>query len=519
MTTATAEKNICARISRRVASVVGTQRYRMWFDRSAKLDYRESDQRLDVTVPNRFVADWISKHFLDDLRRAVSEEIGKPISLNLLVRCDQFAHQSSPPGDNRPSLPQGRHDDTPPSGPKPQTAGRGAPCNAPRDRRLLPHMPLRHRLEDFVTGSSNELAFTAACRVIEDDHTAVSPLFLHGGCGVGKTHLLQGVCSKMLEAKPQARVLYITAEQFTNDFLTAMRTNKLQPFRKRIRRLDLLAIDDVHFLANKQATQQEFLHSFDAIELGGARLVLASDSHPKLIKRFSEALISRCMRGMVVMVGQPDFDTRVKIIEALVRRRGVEWHEAAIQELARRCVGSVREIEGTLTKVYATAALTRTRRPMDTNELCHGMVSEQVSGTEAISPIGCALIHRVFEAEESCQPRRAVSFETILNTVVTHLGVSRAQVLGPSRHRHVVLARSLVIYTTRQWTSMSYPEIAAAMGRRTHSTIVTAAQRVEQWLKNKKQTHWTLPVSGEQVPLTDLIGRIKHTVLRAGYDG
>ena len=300
-----------------------------------------------------------------------------------------------------------------------------------------------------MVGPSNELAFTAAYRLIEDgpDPAEINPLFIHGGCGLGKTHLLQGICRRMLQTRPQAKVLYTTGEQFTNDFLSAMRVNKVEGFRRRIRRLDLLAVDDVHFLANKQATQQEFLHSFDAIELGGARVVLASDCHPKLIKQFSDALVSRCVRGMVVHVQPPDRQTRVKIISALAQRRGMELMDNAVDELAQRCAGSVRDIEGTLTKLYALA------------RLCDPVAENRRSSVHRSGRprVGHALIGRLLDCEAQHRPHRVIRFDEIVSAVADQIGVARSMLLGSSRHRHVVLARNLVVHLARQLTSTELP--------------------------------------------------------------
>ena len=257
------------------------------------------------------------------------------------------------------------------------------------------------------------------------------------------------------------------------------------------------------------------------MELGGARLVLASDSHPKQIKCFSEALTSRCLRGMVVQIQPPDLQTRVKIIKSLVSRREIHMLDSAVEELARRCVGSVREIEGMLTKVYAMSTLVVTRPSHTVNQVDTTLsVAEStlIDDTPSLNspsptPIGCALIKRLFDVEGEQMPCRAISFDKVLNTVVGQLGATRSQVLGHSRHRHVVLARSLAIYLSRQLTSMSYPEIAAAMGRRTHSTLVTSVQRVEQWLQ--EPSLWTLPVSGEQLCMADLLARLKQAVLQS----
>lgn len=492
MTTTSSAVPASSRIAQRLAGQIGARRYSMWFDHTARFSYSEDDRRLQVAVPNRFVADWIGRNFEDALRRAAADEMGQQIDLLVEVKPDLF-------GDTQPTA--ALVEASPPQGlALPPARARGAEA-APASR---------HRLEDFIVGASNELAFAAAQRLVEDEHHPTNPLFIHGGCGLGKTHLLQGVCRRMLDRHPDARVLYATGEQFTNDFLAAMRANKLEAFRKKIRRLDLLAVDDVHFIANKAATQQEFLHSFDAIELGGARVVLASDSHPKLIRQFSEALVSRCVRGMVVEIRPPDTATRARIVRALAHRRGLCLLETVIDVIASRCNGSVREIEGTLTKLHALSTLTQQRRGVSEG------ASEGLSGGGGTSgagePIGHALVNHLFDVEVAQAPRRIVRFDSILSVVALELGVARPLILGNGRHQHAVLARSLVIHLARQMTTMSYPEIAAAMGRRNHSTIITAAQRIEKQLLENLRV--TMPATMEQLPLAELAQRLRHAIAR-----
>ncbi|MFW6032781.1 MAG: DnaA ATPase domain-containing protein, partial [Phycisphaeraceae bacterium] len=350
---------------------------------------------------------------------------------------------------------------------------------------------LRHRLEDFVVGSSNQLAYAAANRMAEETGEAGSVLFLHGGCGLGKTHLLQGLCRRMLETNRAAKVHYTTGEQFTNDYIAAVRSGKLEGFRRRMRRLDLLAVDDVHFIANKPATQQEFLHSFDHLELGGARVALASDSHPKLIKQFSEALVSRCVRGLVVQIHPPDLELRQQLVQVLAGRRELVLEEGVAAALASRSGGSVREIEGALTKLQAIARLTRP------------------AGQASAANVGHALVRQLFEHEDG-GPVRPVSLEKVLDVACEQLGVTREQVMGRGRQKMVVLARSLVIHLTRQMTPMSYPEIARAFGRRTHSTVITAEQRVQKQLKQGQRID--LPGELEPVLLADLVDRLRRAV-------
>ncbi len=490
MSTALSEKSVCARIADRLVQSIGPRRYSMWFDRSVRINYYGQQHRLEVAVPNQFVADWVDRNFRDELHDAARDELDGTVGLQVRVNADLFT--------------------------KSQIAVVGAafrPVSVTEPRRVCTHGDThrradaapRYQFDDFVVGACNELAFSAANRVIEDEHRAINPLFVHGGCGLGKTHLLQGLCCKMMRQRPGDRVLYTTGEQFTNEFLAAMRANKIDRFRNKIRRLDLLAVDDIHFLANKQATQQEFLHSFDAIELGGARVILASDSHPTLIRQFTEALVSRCVRGMVVQVHRPDADTRRKIIRALAHRRGLLLLEPAVEALASGCAGSIREIEGALTKLHALASLAAKRQTtsMGPNKDSHrGLLS-----------VGNALIQQLFHSEATSYPTKAVRFDTILSTVVGHLNVDRAQVLSAGRHHRVVLARSVVIFLARQMTMMSYPEIAAAMNRRTHSTIITAVQRVKKQLEGDVVVN--VSPSMEQVSLVDLIERLRRAIVRA----
>ncbi len=471
MSATTSPDVACARIAQRLADSVGPRRYQMWFDRSARFGYDDRERRLKVAVPNRFIADWIGRNFDDQLRRVAAAELGEDVELSVQVEPEQFPSEQA-------------------ESPRPADV----PVSAPRRRPTMTPVagnPLRYRLEQFVVGPSNQMAFSAANALVDDAAIHTGPLFIHGGCGLGKTHLLQGLCARMLQQRPDAAVHYTTGEQFTNEFLTAVRTNRIDAFRRRIRKLDLLAVDDVHFIADKQATQQEFLHSFDAIELGGARVVMASDCHPKLIRKFSEALVSRCVRGFVVEVHKPDTTTRMRIIRSLAQRRGITLLEPAVSLLANRCNGSVRDIEGMLTRLHALAHL-------------------DGSGRRSTG-VGRALVDRLFEVATASMPRKPIRFDAILETVAEHLHVERAAILGTNRNRNVVLARSMVIHLARLMTSMSYPEIAAAMGRNNHSTIITAAKRIREQIADSN-AQCTLPGTMEPITLADLADQLFHRV-------
>jgi len=501
VTTASVD-DIGARINQHLASSVGARNYELWFSETT---IRVEHGRVALNAPHRFAADWIATHFRQSVHEAVRETVGQEVEVRIEAdpdACQAAAARDAGPPVNpaprsavaadgpaagrgadppapapqsaqpatalpapTPGLPNGKptpNAAAPPPNAHPNAA---APSPAPRARPATrpkrgPNQPLRHRLEDFVVGDCNDLAYKAGLRLIDDDVNELNPLFVHGACGVGKTHLLQGLSRRFSENRPGRRWRYCTAEQFTNEYIDAVRTNQLPAFRARLRGLSLLVVDDVHFLSNKKGTQSEFLHTFDSIDLHGAKLVLASDCHPKLIGKLNEALVSRCVRGMVVEMEQPDRQTRGRLVEALAARRGLKLEPGVVPLLAEQAGGSVREIEGTLTTLKALALAGR-------------------DPAEADAPVGRALLARVLGHHAARRPQ-PVRFETILQQVCDHLDVDRQAVLNGARRRQVVLARSLAIYLARQMTPLSFPELASALGKSNHSSIITAQNRIRE---------------------------------------
>ena len=480
MTATTHAIDIDSRIADSLRQQLGPQKFAMWFDGSAQFDYREQEHKLTVTVPNQFTRNWIDRHYGSDLRAAAQATTGDTVELDLRVgpeHTDTAQGPAVPAPVERPE----RIEQAPERRPTPR---RGA-------------SPYKHRLSQFVTGPSNQLAYAAAQRAADlADDTANHPLFLHGSCGVGKTHLLQGICAMAREQHPGAKVVYMTAEQFTNEFIAAVRSNKLEAFRRKIRRLDLLAIDDVHFFACKEKTQTEFLCCFEENDLAGARIVLASDNHPKRISSFSDALVSRCVCGLVVEMKDPDRDTRRAVLNELARRRSLLLQPAVLELLSQRYEGSVREIEGVLAQVHALISLPERG-------------SAPRPGQPAV--VGRELIEQLPDFSAPLV-RRPVRFNTIVKTVCARLGVEAGQLAGSSRHKFLVLARSLSVYLARELTTMSYPEIAHAMGRKNHSTVITADQRLRRQIAANEPI--MLPAGGGSVTPGELAESLSREVLR-----
>ena len=482
-------------ISRQLASRIGLHKYDMWFG-NAMLHVH--GRQVEVATDSPFVAKWIDAHFSDDLKGVAAEALGPEARIDVHVAPDMFRRDHG-------------HDAGRRVADLDSVQERSAPARAdhrrPHARALSERSPAPRRgpnlrqLEEFVVGPPNRLAYAAACRLSEEPEAlGVSPLFIHGECGLGKTHLLQGICRRYRARAGRAvSVRYVTGEQFTNEYIASIRNNTVDGFRQRIRKLDLLAIDDVHFLANKVRTQSEFLHTLDAIDLTGARVVLASDEHPRLIRKFSRALISRFLSGMVVQVGRPDRQTRIAIIRRLADARNLHMQEAAVEAVASRCVGSVRELEGAVTKLAALKAVARD-------------LAGDAPSCEGEGKVGLVLVEQLF-SDRGWRLPTPVRIGTLIDTICQRLGITRADLMGSSRHRRMVLGRALVAYLGREMTSHSYPEIARALGRSYHSTIHTAEQRLRRQMEAKETAQ--LGEGESNLPLRELVDQLRHEITRA----
>src|SRR4030042_62416 len=282
-----AESQIRA-INEALANKLGQQKYRIWFKNSTKLTL--AGGYLKVGVPNLFIANWIENHFLNEISQVVRSVTGKNTKVTFTIEPELSGRRAGLEATSSTTAKKDRQQSrfVTDQGTKRSAAG------GQQKKRL------KLNLDTFVVGSSNELAYNAARVVVNEQQSPFNPLFIHGGYGVGKTHLLQGICNSVCEKRPETNWLYLSAEDFANQFVLALKTKKLETFRRRMRQTDLLVIDDIHFLASKPSTQEEFLHTFNTIDLAGRQVVLVSDAHPKMIGQISEKLVSRFVSGMVV---------------------------------------------------------------------------------------------------------------------------------------------------------------------------------------------------------------------------
>jgi len=470
-------------INKALAEKVGTQKFRIWFKNSTKLSL--TGEYLKVGVPNPFIASWIENHFLNEISEAVRTVTGTEAKVTFTIDPELTGHQKRSQLDSQASavttLENGRH------GVRSGTTQRMGASSAGQNRRKK----LKLSLDTFVVGSSNELAYNAAKVVVNEQQSPFNPLFIHGGYGVGKTHLLQGICNAVCEKRPQTNWLYLSAEDFANQFVLALKTKKLEAFRRRMRQTDLLAIDDIHFLASKPSTQEEFLHTFNTINLAGKQVVLASDAHPKQIGQLSEKLVNRFVSGMVVKIGTPDFATRCEICRRFaenVKTRNPGLPESVIRYIAENLHSNVRELEGAVLKLIAFSSLKNEK-------------------------VGLSMAKAVLaEHLERCDP--IVHVSDIESAVASYFGITPANMHSSKKNRTVALARHLSMYLTRKHTRMSSSEIGRVMGGKNHATVLLACKRIEELIGKNSVLRWQGPAGNKISKVRTVLSELEESISR-----
>ena len=465
---------------------------------------------LTLRAPHRFAADRLEQSGLAAALDAAAAEAGLPGDADgkhLRVEVAGERPPAPPAAPAAPAPPANAPGDEPPArGATPAAAApNGRPRNAPAAGGTHRSIEPRHRLEDFLPSRCNELAHAASAALAAGDQPG--PLFLHGACGLGKTHLLTGIVAAWRDRRPGERVVQTTGERFTNRFIDHARHGTLDAFRREVRGCALLAIDDVHFIAGKQKTQHELLHCFEAALSAGVPVVFASDRHPRELAAMGAALASRCLQGLVAELTPPDAEEKRRFLVELGRRRGLALGEAAAAELAELAGGSVREIEGLLAKLDV---LERLRGPGLTGNPFGGGGDAWAGGAGGAGgrAVGAGLIERLRRLEKPAPAAVRLApgpagVKAIAEAVGESLGVAASDAVGGGRSKPVVQARSLVAHLARELTTMSFPEIARAMGRPSHSSVITADKRLRAQLAADEAVFAT--GSTEPVPLRRLV--------------
>jgi chromosomal replication initiator protein len=447
-----------------------------------------SDGVLCLRARDEWVRDWVDQHFVPTLSDFLRSETGWSIQVAWTIDValdDPVVREPSPPS-VRPCRIQSFPSSPPPACPSPKgpvasTMSSTRAVDAPRDQVPVAGRPLtvvpppiaglnpKYTFANFVIGPSNQLAHAASVATAGGTGPRYNPLFICGGTGLGKTHLVHAVAYRFRAERPSARILYVSAERFVNEFVEALKDQKMGEFRARYRdRCDLLLVDDIQFLANKTQTQEEFFHVFNVLHQAEKQIIVTSDTYPQQLERMEERLVSRFTSGLVADIQPPELETRVAILRKKAEVEGIVLDDAVMVYVAQVVRSNVRELEGTLIRLAAKASLSG--RPIDIDY--------------ARQEIAAAVGARLSEA----------SVEDIQRVVCHHFKLRNGDLLSKDRHKSIAFARHVAMYLCKQRLKSSFPEIGRAFGNRDHTTVMAAVKKVRDLRTTDAETRAHLEV-------------------------
>lgn len=414
----------------------------------------ERDGVVDLAVPNRLFACWIEENFAERLAAAWSETVGRRASFRLRWEPTGQQRELFPPvGSTAPQrelfVNQAPESDANPADEASTRGERGA------HRAFAPGGVIaRYDFDSFVVGQSNQFARAAAQAVADQPGALYNPFFIFGGVGLGKTHLANAIANNILQKHEDARVVFVSADTFTNRLIDALARNRVQEFKTRMRRVDVLVIDDVQFLAGRERTQEEFFHIFNALYENGRQIVLTADKFPHEIKGLEERLINRFGWGLVADIQPPDVETRMAILGRKAREEGLDVPLNVLSFVAERFESNIRDLEGALTRLSAWASLNRCEITVD--------------------------LARMLLGEPGKGPAKTITLAEIEARVTSHFGLRPGELQARRRTRKVAEARQIAMYLMRQHGGASFPAIGTFLGGRDHSTVVHGCQTIER---------------------------------------
>jgi chromosomal replication initiator protein len=430
--------------------------FKQWFS-NVQFDRLEAGV-LQLTARNDFVRDWVKTHFMPTLVGQLQESLSPHSSEGIQVEWRISNELSSPvydPQSQPPEEPPAQRAAVPsrPSARPGARSDRPAPVHSSQAT-LATLLNAKHTFDNFVVGPSNQLAHAAAFASAGGGGPRYNPLFLAGRTGLGKTHLMHAIAHKVLAERPGARIVYVSAEHFTNEFIQALQNHRMEEFRARYRsQCDLLLLDDIQFLAGREQTQEEFFHTFNALRDADRPIIVTADKYPQQLQRMPERLVSRFTSGLVADIQVPQLETRVAIVRKKAELEGIAAPDEVAIFLAQHVQSNVRELEGALIRLAAKASLTG-------------------------QTIDLEFARREMTALPG-QRQEVVSVEDIQRAVCTHFRLSSSELLSKDRHKTIAFARQVAMYLCRQRLKCSFPELGRAFGNRDHTTVMSAVRRIE----------------------------------------
>jgi chromosomal replication initiator protein len=434
---------------------MGRSSYLTWLKSARLMTYE--DGQFVIGVANGYAKEWIEQRKLTDIKKMLGERMSRGVDVRLTVMTHNMPSYSSAPASEAP-----KRAEMAAAAPVQNAYGSNGNGNhhaASRPQPVSDGLQTRYSFEAFVVGSGNRMAHAAAMAVAEMPAERYNPLFLYGGSGLGKTHLLHAIGNAAKQRDLSCR--YVTSEMFTNELISAIRSQSQESFRNKYRSVDVLLMDDVQFIAGKESTQEEFFHTFNALHGANKQIVMTSDRAPKMMVTLEDRLRSRFEWGLMVDIAPPDLETRMAILQHKVAQMPAANIPADVIEfVAKQIQSNVRELEGALTRLIATSEMTG--RPISV-QFARDTLADLVGRRAHITP------------------------SQVIETVAKFYSISVPEMVSASRNKELVQPRQIAMYLIRQETDASLPEIGGLLGGRDHTTIIHGVERVKDRLESEEQ--------------------------------
>lgn len=425
----------------RVSEHINAPSLRVWFEGTKPVNLYENG--LEISVPNSFAKEYIESRFKPLLEEALDSVMDQE-ETSLVV-----------------SVGSAREDGVTQTVAAEEEAADGDAAESVRTARAPRSLRAKYTFDTFVIGAGNRFAHAATLAVAETPGLVYNPLFIYGGVGLGKTHLLRAVSQYVEDHNPSMRIRYVTCEQFTNDFINSIRENQPLDFQRRYRENDVLLIDDIQFLEKKEGIQEEFFHTFNSLYEENKQLVIASDRHPKYIQTLEDRLVSRFEWGLVTDIQPPDLETRIAILRKKAIADSLEVDDEVLTFIASKVSTNIRELEGALVRILAYASL-------------YGR------------SVSVELAEEVLKDILTDSAYREIPVELIQHEVCRYFGISKPDLTGTSRTRSFAYPRQVAMYLCRELTDESLPKIGRAFGGRDHSTVMHATAKISNLINKDR---------------------------------
>jgi chromosomal replication initiator protein len=418
---------------------------------------------LIISTPNPFARNWLQKYYVKAIADVTHDILGHPVEIQLVVNQGDAAAEVEL---NEPVLPP------PTATPTVQTVA-GTSANGSNTGGRASDLNAKYMFSRYVVGPNNRMAHAACLAVAESPGREFNPLFLCGGVGLGKTHLMQAIGHYRMEIRPDSKIFYVSTEQFTNDLIAAIRKDSMQSFREHYRAVDVILVDDIQFIEGKEYTQEEFFHTFNTLHEAGKQVVLASDRPPSQIPRLQERLCSRFSMGLIADIQPPDLETRMAILQKKAEYESIRLPREVIEYIASSYTSNIRELEGAL--IRAVAYISISGLPMTVDNIAPVLNT----GTTKLE----------------------ASPETIIQAVAEVFGISIEDLKGNSRRREISVARQVGMFLMRQHTALSLPKIGTAFGGKDHTTVIYSCEKVADLQRTDPELAQTLRQLTEHINL------------------